>query len=89
MLQTQRNLEAKLRQEIDERLLKLEEEMKNLSHREEALETTPIEICNGPPKEDLTFQQQLVELQQEKLQLRKDLQEAVAKRKSAEATTEK
>lgn len=63
--------------------------MKNLSHREEALETTPIEICNGPPKEDLTFQQQLVELQQEKLQLRKDLQEAVAKRKSAEATTEK
>lgn len=78
-----------MKHELNERLLKLEGKMRETSQNDEISETSSAENCAVSTKEDSTIQQQLVELEQEKLQLRKELQEAVAKRKSAEATTEK
>ncbi|EEB19017.1 hypothetical protein Phum_PHUM546080 [Pediculus humanus corporis] len=68
----------------------VENEKKYLSDAEAMMASATADDENlASNEEDSGVKQQLMNLENEKLQLQKELQEAVAKRKSAEATTEK
>ncbi|KAK6635919.1 hypothetical protein RUM44_001173 [Polyplax serrata] len=86
---SQAKLEERLRQEMNEKLAKLAEAINCQSVTKEQRIPVTAEPCGVSSPGDVAIHQQLIELEQEKLQLRKELQEAVSKRKSAEATTEK